>query len=153
MRTARRKNEERRLAEAAAREELAKLAKEFSAEGLGQGHAAGGTRAHREMRENMLERLRLRSPPLKLELRARWGDFKKRYAKWMGDNYKASAGIRFLENIRFVLEELDEYALTQEGFARVPEDPENVRGDQKAFDKFVKAGLKKLPMPATALVV
>ena len=153
LRTARRKNEERRLAEAAAREELAKLAREFSAEGLGQGHAAGGTRAHREMRENMLERLRLRSPPLKLELRARWGDFKKRYAKWMGDNYKASAGIRFLENIRFVLEELDEYALTQEGFARVPEDPENVRGDQKAFDKFVKAGLKKLPMPATALVV
>ena len=35
----------------------------------------------------------------------------------------------------------------------MPEDPENVRGDEKALDKFVKAGLKKLPVPATALVV
>ena len=153
LRTARRKNEERRLAEAASREELAKLPREFSTEGLGQGHAAGGTRAHRELREVMLERLRLRSPPLKLELRARWDDFKKKYAKWMGDNYKASVGIRFLEKIRFVLSELDEYALTQDGFAQVPEDPENWRGDEKAFDNFVKAGLKKLPVPATSLLV
>ena len=97
LRTARRKNEERKLGEAAAREDLAKLPREFSTKALGQGHAAGGTRGHREMRETMLERLRLRSPPLKLELRARWDDFKKKYAKWMGDNYKASAGIRFLE--------------------------------------------------------
>ena len=71
----------------------------------------------------------------------------------MGDNYKASAGIRFLEKIREVLSDLDEYALTQEGFAQVPEDLENVRGDEKAFDKFVKAGLKKLPVPATSLLV
>ena len=71
----------------------------------------------------------------------------------MGDNYKAAVGIRFLEKIRDVLAELDEYSLTEEGFARVPEDPDNVRGDKKAFDKFVKSGLKKLPMPATSLVV
>ena len=96
MRTARRKNEDRRLAEAAAKEELAKLPREFSTEGLGQGHAAGGTRAHRELREIMLERLRLRSPPLKLELRARWDEFQKKYAKWMGDNYNAAVVIRFL---------------------------------------------------------
>ena len=43
--------------------------------------------------------------------------------------------------------------MTQEGFAQVPEDPENVRGDEKAFDKFVKAGLKKLPVPATSLLL
>ena len=84
LRTARRKNEERKLADRAAREELAKLPREFSTAGFGQGHAAGGTRAHREMREICLERLRLRSPPLKLELRARWDEFKKKYARWMG---------------------------------------------------------------------
>ena len=55
--------------------------------------------------------------------------------------------------MRGVLEDLDEYSLTEEGLARVPEDPENVRGDEKAFDKFVKSGLKKLPLPATSLVV
>ena len=153
LRTARRKNEERRLAEAAAREELAKLPREFSTAAFGQGHAAGGTRAHREMREICLERLRLRSPPLKLELRARWDEFKKKYARWMGDSYKAAVGVRFLEKIRGVLEDLEEHSLTQEGFARVPDDPENVRGDEKAFDKFVKSGLKKIPMPATSLVV
>ena len=71
----------------------------------------------------------------------------------MGDNYKAAVGIRFLEKVRNVLEELDEYSLTEEGFARVPEDPENVRGNEKAFDSFVKSGLKKLPMPAMSLVV
>ena len=97
MRTARRKNEERRLAERASREELAKIPREFSTAGFGQGHAAGGTRAHREMREICLERLRLRSPPLKLELRARWDEFKKKYARWMGDNYKAAVGVQFLE--------------------------------------------------------
>ena len=57
------------------------------------------------------------------------------------------------KKISFVLSDLDEYGLTEEGFARVPEDPENVRGDEKAFDKFVKSGLKKLPMPASSLVV
>ena len=71
----------------------------------------------------------------------------------MGNNYKAAVGIRLLEKIRTVLEDLEEYSLTEEGFARVPGDPENVRGDEKAFDKFVKSGLKKLPLPATSLVV
>ena len=97
-RTLRRKNEEQRLANAKLREELAKLPKRFETAALGQGHAAGGTRAHREQRELCLERLRLRSPPLSLELLARWGEFKKGYAQWAGDNYKASVGIRFLEN-------------------------------------------------------
>ena len=92
-------------------------------------------------------------PPLQLELKARWKEFKKKYAQWMGDNWKAAVGIRFLEKIRDVLVALDEYALTEEGLAQVPEDPANVRGDEKAFDKFVKSNLKKLPMPATSLVV
>ena len=105
------------------------------------------------MREIMLERLRLRGPPLKLELQGRWDEFKKKYAQWMGDNYKAAVGIRFLEKIRGVLEDLDEYSLTEEGLARLTEDAENVRGDEKAFDKFVKSNLKKLPMPATSSVV
>ena len=71
----------------------------------------------------------------------------------MGDTYKALVGLRFLEKLRDVLGELEEHSLTEEGYARVPEDPDNVRGDKKAFDKFVKSGLKKLPMPATSLVV
>ena len=71
----------------------------------------------------------------------------------MGDNYKAAVGTRLLEKVRNVLEDLDEYSLTEEGFARVPKDPENVRGDDKAFEKFVKSGLKKVPMPAMSLVV
>ena len=153
LRAARRKNEERLVAQAARREELAKLPREFTTANLGQGHAKGGTRNHRDMREICLERLRLRSPPLKLELRARWDEFKTKYAQWMGDNYKAAVGIRFLEKIRDVLVELDEYSLTEEGLARVPEDPENVRGNEKAFDKFVQSSLKKLPLPATSLVV
>ena len=95
--TAKRKNEERLLAAAKRREELAKLPKEFTTKNLGQGHAAGGTRNHRDMRDIMLERLRLRAPPLKLELQGRWDEFKKKYAQWMGDSYKAAVGIRFLE--------------------------------------------------------
>ena len=151
--TAKRKNEERLLAAAKRREDIAKLPKVFTTKDLGQDHATGGTRKHRDAREIMLERLRLRAPPLKLELRGRWEEFKKKYAQWMGDNYKAAVGIRFLEKIRAVLEDLDEYSLTEEGLARVPEDPDNVRGDEKAFDKFVKSTLEKLPMPATSLVV
>ena len=58
-----------------------------------------------------------------------------------------------MKKIRAVLEDLDEYSLTEAGLARVPEDPDNVRGDEKAFDKFVKSNLKKLPMPATSMVV
>ena len=58
-----------------------------------------------------------------------------------------------MKKIRAVLEDLDEYSLTEAGLARVPEDPDNVRGDEKAFDKFVKSNLKKLPMTATSMVV
>ena len=43
--------------------------------------------------------------------------------------------------------------MTEDGLARVPKEPKNVRGDGKAFDKFVKSGLKKLPLPATTVVV
>ena len=65
------KAEEQRLATAALRETFAKLPREFTVTTLCQGHSVGGTRAHREQRELCLERLRLRSPPLQRELRAR----------------------------------------------------------------------------------
>ena len=44
------------------KEALAKLPTEFTAAMLGQGHVSGGTRAHRVCRQDLLERLRYRSP-------------------------------------------------------------------------------------------
>ena len=151
------------LAAAAAKERkeaLAKLPTEFSDAMLGQGHAAGGTRAHCAQREACLERLRLRAPPLSRELRVVWGDFKKEYAKWMGVVHKEAVGIRMLEVVRDTMTALGDHLLPADGGeplsssgVALSSSGADLAGDPGAFEKFVKRARKRLPRPASSLVV
>ena len=132
-------------------EALAKLPKEFDTKMLGQGHESGGTRAHCANREALLERLRLRSPPLSRELEAGWDDFKKAYAKGMGAKFKASVGVRMLEAVRKVMGDLGDHILTEDGSEGFdPSAPERV-GSADAFAAFIRKARRGLPVPATSL--
>ena len=128
-------------------EDLAKLPSVFSQDMLGQGHATGGTRAHRARREACLDRLRLRAPELPRELRVVWVDFRKEYAKWMGKVHKGAVGVRLLEAIGGVMDELGDHLLSPEGVASAGS------ADGNAFKAFVQRARKKMSRAASSLLV
>ncbi len=104
-----------KAASAAKKEALTKCAREFSAEMCGQGHKMGGSRAHHANRQMALERLRLRSPPLPLELEARWVSFKVRYSQRLAFQHKAAVGVTLLQIIRRVMNALGAHLLDADG--------------------------------------
>jgi len=138
---------------AASKEALAKLPKEFTAAALGQGHKEGGTRAHCAQREQCLERLRLRAPPLSSELSAIWPRFKSCYAKWIGVRHKEAVGVRLVESTREVMAELGDFLLTTDGKAAKPSSAVGPIGDESAFSRFVRKANKKLPVDASSVLV
>ena len=136
-------------------EDLAKLPSIFTQEMLGQGHATGGTRAHCARREACLDRLRLRAPDLPRELRVVWDDFRKEYAKWMGNVHKGAVGVHFLEAIRGVMDDLGDHLLSPAGAAVASAEPPDgeLRGSRSAFKAFVLRSRKKMPRAASSLLV
>ena len=138
---------------------LAKLPRHFGAKALGRGHESGGTRAHRAEREALLERLRLRSPPLSRELEAGWDDFKKAYAARMGATHAAAVGVRFSEVVRGVMKDLGDHLLNEDGSAAKPSadalEPVALEpvGNIDAFAAFIRKARRALPCAASSLRV
>ena len=126
---------------------------EFTAASLGQGHAKGGTRAHCMQREAALERVRLRAPALPLEWQAVWDDFKKKYAKRMGERHKEKVGIQLLEVLRDTMAALGDHLLAQDGSAVAPSSGLGPVGNPTAFTQFVRKAYKGLPRDASSLVI
>ena len=146
--------EKRRAAAREKKDALAKLPMEFTAASFGQGHAKGGTRAQCLQREAALQRVKLRAPPLPLELEAIWDDFKKEYAKWMGARHKAAVGLRFVEVLRDTMAALGDHLLAQDGSIVEPSSKGlGPVGNPNAFAKFVSKAYKGLPRDASTLVI
>ena len=145
--------EKRRAAAREKKDALAKLPMEFTAASLGQGHPKGGTRAQCLQREAALERVRLRAPPLPLELEAIWEDFKKQYAKSMGARYKEKVGLRFVEVLRDTMAALGDHLLAQDGSIVAPSSKVGPVGNPKAFALFVGKAYRGLPRDVSTLVI
>ena len=145
--------EKRRAAAKERKEALAKLPLEFTAASLGQGHPKGGTRAQCLQREAALERVRLRAPPLPLEVEAIWDDFKREYSKWMGSRYKEKVGLRFVEVLRDAMEALGDHLLARDGSIVEPSSGLGPVGNPNAFARFVSKAYRALPKDATTLVI
>ena len=126
---------------------LAALAKTFTAEELGQGHKKGGTKLHLGRRINMLNRLKLRSPPLPPHFEADWGDFVTTYAKYEGSQRKAAVGVTFITEIQGVMADLGEHLQREKGDAHVE------GGRQDALAEFMRLKLLKMTRAATSLRV
>jgi len=136
----------------AKREALALLPKDFGADDLGQGKKGGGTRAHLNARIAMLERLRLRSPPLPPDLEAVWPDFVSRYARYVGDTQQAAVGKWLIDRAKLIMDGLGDHLLGHDGKPQPPSGPEPL-GQANLFAKWVRRKWEGLPKSALTVSV
>ena len=134
----------------ASRSALAKLPCEFSTDMLGQGHVSGGIRAHIDCRIRYLERLRLRSPPLPVELEGLWPEFVSRYARAVGARHGAAVGVRMIEIVRQIADQLGEHLRNEDGQLMSGTSDGSRIGDPDAFGRFVRSEYRKLPRAASS---
>jgi hypothetical protein len=129
---------------------LALLPKKFGAAELGQGHKAGGSLAHRANRVNMLNRLKLRCPPLDPEWEVLWNVFAVRHVRRTGTVHTAAIGVFALGEAREVMEALGKHLRHESGKDLSGGDGE---GDPRAFNRFVRRNWRKLAFDPNVLVV
>jgi hypothetical protein len=131
-------------------EALAMLPKKFGAAELGQGHKAGGSAAHRANRVSMLNRLKLRCPPLDPEWEALWNVFAVRHVRHTGTVHTAAIGVFALGEVREVMEALGKHLRHESGKDLSGGDGE---GDPRAFNRFVRRNWRKLAFDPNVIVV
>jgi hypothetical protein len=131
-------------------EALAMLPKKFAAGELGQGHKEGGSAAHRANRVSMLNRLKLRCPPLDPEWEALWNVFAVRHVRHTGTVHKAAIGVFALAEVRDVMEALGKHLRDESGKDLSGGDGE---GDARAFVRFVRRNWRKLAFDPNVVVV
>ena len=152
------KDEDKKL-QLARNKALAVFPKKFNSDDCGQGHSTGGTKAHATAREQCLDRLRLRAPPLPLNLDEYWPEFKSQYAHSIGEKRKSAVGIFFLDTVEGVIKELGDHLLPlgppskkASASALKPVDPP--KGDPRALERFIEQARKPLgPKHANVFVV
>lgn len=137
----------KRLESAAA---LAALPKSFKAVDLGFTHKTGGTRAHCAKRVALIKRLKLRSPDLPEALERKFDDFAQRYAAWLGKHLKAAVGKALINEVSDVMVKLGKYLKDDKGNDQSASDGP---GDPRAFLKFVRRNLERMPPDPNEIVV
>ena len=131
--------------------ELTKLPKRFTASACGQDQDAGGGRDAMNTRVAVLERLRLRSPPLPCWLSEEWEPIRDWYCKSMAERHKKAVGVRFLNDVNAVIDALGE--LIRPGENGAPCKKPKKGGNPKAFEQFVLWMRKNMPQPGRFVVV
>jgi hypothetical protein len=129
---------------------LALLPKKFLAGDLGQGHKEGGSAVHRANRVSMLNRLKLRCPPLDPEWEARWDVFAVRHVRRTGTDHKGAIGVFALTEARDVMEALGKHLRDESGKDLSGGDGE---GEPRAFVRFVRRQWRKLAYDPNIIVV
>ena len=123
----RRAAEDKKAAAAEVQKKLEALPKEFNMAGC-----TGTTAKAVKARADLLERLKLSSPPLSLEENNRWPIVRDRCATQYGTKCGALAGERFLRDVRDVIGRLGCHLRKPEGQARAAD------GDPLAFRAFFR---------------
>ena len=105
----------------------------------------------RKCRENLLERLRLRSPTLPLDLEDSWSRFKRTWCKIAEEKYKEKTGHTFVTEVNEVLEALACWYNGKPPFNKGSKLEgkflvwDKMEGDPLAFEDYVRRTWKKLP--------
>jgi hypothetical protein len=129
---------------------LALLPKKFTAGELGQGHKAGGSAVHRANRVSLLNRLKLRCPPLDPEWEALWAVFAVRHVQRTGTVHTAAIGVFALAEVREVMEALGKHLRRESGEDMSGGDGV---GEPRAFVRFVRRNWRKLAFDPNVMVV
>lgn len=131
--------------------ELSKLPKRFTAAVCGQDKDAGGGRDAMNARVAVMERLRLRSPPLPCWLSEEWEPIRDWYCKSMAERHKKAVGVAFLKDVNEVIDALGDCILPGENGAPCKKPKKD--GNAKAFERFVLWLREKMPQPGRFVVV
>jgi hypothetical protein len=150
VKKARLAKEAKKANQAKVAEALAKLPKKFTAGELGQGHKTGGSPAHRANRVTMLNRLKLRCPPLDPEWQALWDVFVVRHVRATGAIHMGAIGVFALAEVREVMDDLGKHLRHESGKDLSGGDGE---GEARAFNRFVRRNWRKLAFDPNVLVV
>ena len=128
--------------------ELAKLPKCITSQDCGGGMEKGGGKKELAARMSLLERLKLKAPDLPLELEARWPEIKKGYAVRMGVQHKKEVGVRFITELKQVVDQLGEHLDSTADGA-----PPKAGGSKGAFEAFVRSISKPNSKVLTSLTL
>ena len=99
----------------------------------------------------VLERLRLRSPPLPCWLSEEWEPIRDWYCKSMAERHKKAVGVAFLSDVNEVIDALGDCILPGENGAPCKKPKKD--GNAKAFERFVLWLREKMPQPGRFVVV
>ena len=120
------------------KEALARLPRHFDVAALGQGKKGGGGVAFVKARQQLLERLRLRAPPLPADVEEWWPAFVARYAEHVGVAHKEKVGTELLARIRRVKDGLGGQLRSGDGKPRAPSGSV-AKGNPDVFEAWVRA--------------
>ena len=131
---------------------LASIPKSYSPKELGQDQDGGGKAKEQKARQDCLERVKLRSPPLPKDLEAAWPETRNNYARQVAIKHGKWVGERLITEVNRTIEELGKYFDHPD--PKIAAKFSTKPGSKTAFVAFVRrmSDDKKVPSlkPATA---
>ena len=127
---------------------MAAMPNMFTAAACGQGKPNGGGSLEIPQRRSVLERLRLRAPPLSPKWSTEWPAFVAWYAVFVGKRDGAACGARLLKRLGEVMNRTGTHLRRDDGTC-----PLAGKGDPDAFEQFLDTELAFKPKDASIPMV
>ena len=112
---------------------LDSIPRNFSAEECGAGVKNVYSKKHQINRQNALERIKLRAPPLPPAIEVKWIDIHNNYCRQMAIRYKDFVGGMFVREVNALVKVMGKYLVHPK-----VKPSSKTTGDPKAFENFVE---------------
>ena len=121
--------------------ELAKLPRKFNSTDCGQELKDGGNNKHQTNRQNLLERLKLRAPPLPPAVELLWPHIRNNFARQAALFHKEYVGCFIIKEVNAVINDLGKYFTHPDPAVK----KSSKAGCPRAFEQFVEKMRKQWP--------
>ena len=128
---------------------LEKIPRNFSAEDCGAGVKNVYSKKHQTNRQNALERIKLRAPPLPPIIELQWSHIRNNYCRQMALYYKDFVGGMFVKAINDLVKAMGRYLRHPDPKVKPSS---KAKGDPKAWEEFVDQMRAKWPEKKSATV-
>ena len=113
--------------------ELSKLPRKFNSTDCGQELKGGGNKTHQTSRQKLVERLKLRAPPLPAEVEALWPHIRNNYCRQIALFHGEYVGCFIVKEVNAVIAALGKHFTHPDPAVFASK----MAGDPKAFERFV----------------